>query len=68
MASKGAVGVVLVLEDLLAGNDISTRWSRYKPPGAIVNKGLVLVNHRSTPIWIGEGTAIVGPQRGCMRR
>jgi len=60
MASEGAVGVVLVLEDPLAGDDIGTRRARYKPPGAVVDERPVLVNHRSAPIGVGEGAAIVG--------
>jgi len=53
VSSEGAVGVVLVLEDPLAGDDISMRWSRNKPPGVVVDERLVLVNHRSAPIWVG---------------
>ena len=60
VTSKGAVGVVLVLEDPLAGDDISARRSRNKPPGAVVDERPVLVNHRSVPIGVGEGAAIVG--------
>jgi len=60
MASEGAVGVVLVLEDPLAGDDIGTRRARDKPPGAVVDERPVLVNHRSAPIGVGEGAAIVG--------
>jgi hypothetical protein len=52
VTSKGAVGVVLVLEDPLAGDDISARRSRNKPPGAVVDERLVLFNHRSAPIWV----------------
>jgi len=52
--------VVLVLEDPLAGDDIRTRRARYKLPGAIVDERPVLVNHRSAPIGVGEGAAIVG--------
>jgi len=44
MASEGAVGVVLVLEDPLAGDDIGTRRARDKPPGAVVDERPVLVN------------------------
>jgi len=66
MASEGAVGVVLVLEDPLAGDDIGTRRARDKPPGAVVDERPVLVNHRSAPIGVGEGVAIVWP--GVVRR
>ena len=60
MVSEGAVGVVLVLENPLAGDDVSEGRSRNKPLGAVVDERLVLLNHRSAPIWIGEGAAIVG--------
>jgi len=53
VSSEGAIGVVLVLEDPLAGDDISMRRSRNKPPGVVVDERLVLVNHRSAPIWVG---------------
>jgi len=53
VSSEGAVGVVLVLEDPLVGDDISARRSRNKLPGAIVDERLVLVNHCSAPIWVG---------------
>lgn len=36
VTSKGAIGVVLVLEDPLASNDVDARWSRNKGPGTIL--------------------------------
>ena len=60
MASEGAVGVVLVLEDPLAGDNIGTRRARNKPPDAVVDERPVLVNHCNAPIGVGEGAAIVG--------
>jgi hypothetical protein len=60
MASQGAVSTELVLEDSLAGDDVGTRRSRNNTPGAIVDKRLVLISHRSIPIRIGERGASVG--------
>ena len=44
MASEGAVGVVLVIENPLAGDDVSAGWSRNKPPGSVVDERLVLLS------------------------
>jgi len=60
--------VVLVLENPLAGDDVSAGRSRNKPPGAIVDERLVLLNHRSATIWIGEGAAIGSRERGGVKR
>ena len=49
---KKAINMVLVLEDPLASDHISTWWSRYKMPGAIVEERLVLVGHGRPPIRI----------------
>ena len=56
---EGAVGVELVFEQPLASDDVRTRWPRYKAPSAVVDQRLVLLCHRSAPIRICEGAAIV---------
>ena len=56
MASEGAVGVVLVLEDPLARHHVSTRRMRYKSPSAVVDERLVLLRHGSTPVGISQPT------------
>lgn len=56
---EGAVGVELVFEQPLASDNVRTRRPGYEAPSAVVDQCLVLVRHRSTPIWIGQGTAIV---------
>ena len=55
---KGAVRVVLVPEQPFASDHIGRR-SRYKPLGTIGDESIVLLGHRSAPVGIGEGTAIV---------
>jgi hypothetical protein len=56
---EGAVGVELVFEQPLASDNVHTRWPRYKARSAVVDQRLVLFCHRSAPIGIGEGAAIV---------
>ena len=63
MTGEGAISMILVLEDPLAGDNISPRWSRYEAPGAIIHERLVLFMHRSPPIGVGQGGTRVGGQR-----
>ena len=64
MTSQRAVSIILVLEDPLAGDDVGTRRSRNKTPGAIVHKRLVFFGHRRAPISIGErGTGVAWQRR-----
>ena len=64
MTSQRAINIILVLEDPLVGDDVGTRRSRNKTPGAIVHKRLVFFGHRRTPIGIGErGTSVAWQRR-----
>jgi len=63
MTSQRAVSIILVLEDPLAGDDVGTRRSRNKTPGAIVHERLVFFGHGRAPIRIGERGARVARQR-----
>jgi len=60
---EGTVGVEFVLEQPLPSNNVSTRGPRDKAPSAIVDQRLVLIGHRSAPIGVGEGAAIVRRDR-----
>ena len=62
VTGERAIGVELVLEDPLAGNDVCTRWTRDEPPRAIVDQSLELFGHGCTPVGVGKGRAVVGRQ------
>jgi len=62
--SKSTVGMVLMLEDPLPGDDVGTRRSGNETPGAVVNQGLKLISHGSSPIRIGEPATVVRRERG----
>jgi hypothetical protein len=47
--SQGAVGVELVMKDPLAGDHVGAGQARHERPGAVVDEGLVLIGHSSTP-------------------
>uniref|UniRef100_A0A0A9A781 Uncharacterized protein n=1 Tax=Arundo donax TaxID=35708 RepID=A0A0A9A781_ARUDO len=59
MASKSTIGVVLMLEDPLSGNDVGASGPRDKAPGAIVDQCLVLVSHGRPPVGVRQPTAVI---------
>jgi hypothetical protein len=61
--SKSTVGVVLMLEDPLPGDDVGTRRAWNKPPSTIVEEGLELISHDDSPIGISEPAAVVRRER-----
>jgi hypothetical protein len=61
--SKSTVGVVLMLEDPLPGDDVGSRRAWNKPPSTVVEEGLELVSHGGSPIGISEPTAVVRRER-----
>ena len=64
MASQRAVGMILVLEDALAGDDVGTRRSRDETSGAIVHESLVFFSHGRAPVPIGErGTSCLATKK-----
>ena len=60
---QGTVSLELVLEDLFAGDHISTRWPRNQIPGLIPQECSMLFFHGSSPIGVGKG-ATEGLQDG----
>jgi hypothetical protein len=54
---QGAVGIELVLENPLAGDDVGANRMRDKILGVIGDQGRKLFFHGATPIQIGEGGA-----------
>jgi hypothetical protein len=63
LLSKSTVGVVLMLEDPLLGDDVGTRRVRNKLPSAVVKEGLELISHGGSPIGISEPAAVVRRER-----
>jgi hypothetical protein len=51
MVSERAVGVVLMLVDPLASDDIGARRPRNEAPGPIIDEGLIL-GHGRTPLRV----------------
>lgn len=60
VASKRANRVEFMFENPLASYHISTRRSREKSPGVIVDQGLVLIHHSCSPVLISKCAAVVG--------
>jgi hypothetical protein len=59
VAGKRAIGVELMAEDPFARHDVGTRRTWDEALGVVGVEGLVLINHRSAPIGVSEGAAIV---------
>jgi len=59
VASEGPIGMELVPEDPLHGHDVGARGTRNELPGVVVDEGLVLIHHRSTPVGVGQSAAVV---------
>jgi hypothetical protein len=71
VAGKRAIDVELMAEDPLARHNVGVWWTWDEALGVIGAEGLVLINHRSAPIGVGEGVVIVcryGRSRGRGRR
>jgi hypothetical protein len=63
VASEGPIGMKLVLEDPLPRHNIGSRGARNELPGVVVDEGLVLIHHRSTPVGVGQRTTVVRRNR-----
>ena len=50
---QSSISMELVLEDLFAGDHISTRWPRNQIPGLIPQEGSMLFFHSRPPIGVG---------------
>ena len=64
VTGKGTVGVEFMLINPLASHNVRARWSRDETPGVVVDEGLVLIRHGSTPLGVGESAPIVPRYRG----
>jgi hypothetical protein len=49
-----------MLENPLAGDNISTIQARNKSPSAVIKKGLEFILHSCTPVLISQSTVIIG--------
>jgi hypothetical protein len=52
---QGVVGIELVLENPLAGDDVGANGVRDKISGVVGDHGSKFFFHGTTPIWIDEG-------------
>jgi hypothetical protein len=60
---QGAVGIELVIENSLAGDDVGTNRTRDKILGVVGDQGSKLFFHSTTLVRIGEGSADRGGYR-----
>jgi hypothetical protein len=63
VAGEGAIGVVLMFENPLAGDDFGTGRTRYEPLGVVVDQRLELFGHGHPPVGICEAAAVVRRDR-----
>jgi hypothetical protein len=63
MASKSTVGVVLMLEDPLPGDDVASWWPQDKALSVIVDQCLVFVSHSRTPVGVRQPSAVICKDR-----
>ena len=59
VTSEGPIGMEFVPENPLARHNVRARRARNKTPGVVVDECLVLSHHRSPPVGIGQGAAVV---------
>lgn len=52
---EGAIGLVLVLENPLPGDDVGSGRTKNQIPGVILQEGSMFFLHSRPPIWIGKG-------------
>jgi hypothetical protein len=60
---QGAVGIELVLENPLVGDDVGANGARDKILGVVGDQGSKFFFHGATPIWIDEGGTDEGGHR-----
>jgi hypothetical protein len=60
---QGAVGIELVLENPLVGDNVGANGVRDKIPGVVGDQGSKFFFHGAAPIWINEGGADRGGHR-----
>jgi hypothetical protein len=60
---QGAVGIELVLENSLVGDDVGANGARDKIPSVVGDQGSKFFFHGTVPIWIDEGGADGGGHR-----
>jgi hypothetical protein len=54
---QGTIGIELVLENPLVGDDVGANGARDKILGVVGDQGSKFFFHGTTPIWIDEGGA-----------
>jgi hypothetical protein len=57
---QGAIGIELVLENPLVGDDVGSNGARDKIPGVVGDQDSKFFFHGMMPIWIGEGSTDEG--------
>jgi hypothetical protein len=63
VAGEGPIDMKLVPEDPLRRHDVGSTGPRNELLGVVVDKGLVLIHHRGTPVGVGQRTAVVRRNR-----
>ena len=63
VTGKGTIGVEFMLINPLACHNIGARGLGDDPPSVVVDEGLVLIRHGSTPLGVGESTPVVPQNR-----
>lgn len=58
VTSKRAVGVVFVVIDPFAGNNVGTRRGGDQIPCVVCREGRELLYHSCTPVWIAESSSV----------
>jgi hypothetical protein len=67
VAVEGAVRGQLVAKEPLAGDHVRAWWTRHQVLGVVGQQGRVLL-HSTMSVWVGEGGANRGGDRGGVRR
>ena len=64
VTGKRTIGVEFMLINQLASHNVRAGWARDETLGVVVDEGLVLIRHGSTPQGIGESAPVVPWYRG----
>jgi hypothetical protein len=67
VAVEGAVRNQLVAKEALDGDHMGARRTRHQVPGVVGQQGHILLLHSPTPVWVSQGGAYGGGDRGGVR-
>jgi hypothetical protein len=65
---EGAVQGQFVAKEPLVGDHVGAWWTRHQVLGVVGQQGRILFLRSTTPMWVGEGGANGGGDRGGVRR